>query len=127
MSRPRRQGFTVFEVMIALSIFSLVVVGLATCLNELMDASIQSRREDEILMELETRLSEARRLPLAPGKTELEKDARGVAYEQEVTVLELQNQRQAQLNGLYQLVIRARWPAGEGNQEREAMVYVYQP
>jgi prepilin-type N-terminal cleavage/methylation domain-containing protein len=127
MSRPRRQGFTVFEVMIALSIFSLVVVGLATCLNELMDASIQSRREDEILMELETRLSEARRLPLAPGKTELEKDSRGVVYEQEVTVLELQNQRQAQLNGLYQLVIRARWPAGEGNQEREAMVYVYQP
>ena len=123
----RKQGFTVFEVMLALAIFSLVMVSLAVALEKTMDAFVISKKESLIRQNLESHLSQVRQQPLQVGTQSLGQDNDGVDYESEVKPLELTNQRNVTLVNLYQLIIRARWVENGTKEERLASIYVYQP
>ena len=59
MNRPapsteRKEGFTLVEVMLALGVFAIAVVGLITALNTAMQAAIEVRERSLLRAELET-------------------------------------------------------------------------
>jgi prepilin-type N-terminal cleavage/methylation domain-containing protein len=122
-------GFTLFEVMLAIMLFSFAVIGLATALNRALDASTIRRRETEVRNGLENTLAELRLQPLQPGKLSTGKpDARGVVYSTEVKVADtLETEQKDKLTGMYIVTVTANWKTGSEDQERQVQLYVYQP
>jgi type II secretory pathway pseudopilin PulG len=126
-SRNSHAGFTLLEVLLAITVFVLAVVGLATALSRTLDASVIRRRETEIRFGIENTIAELRLAPLQPGKLETEPDARGVVYSTEVTVVDdLETEQKEKLSGIFRVQVRARWKQGAEDQERVEEMYVYQ-
>src|SRR5476649_406946 len=86
-----RRGFTILEVMLATLLLSTAIIGLAICLNKTIEVESFRRREAEVQTQLQSRLAEARVMPLKIGIETLEPDSKGVVYEKEVTALQLVN------------------------------------
>jgi prepilin-type N-terminal cleavage/methylation domain-containing protein len=121
------RAFTLLEVMLALAIFSMAILGLALSLQEMIEASLESRRDNEVRRELDSRLATFRQKQIQPGTQDLGQDQAGRTYEGETTLLELKNQRNVALHGLYRLTVRTKWKAGATEEERSCSLYVYQP
>ena len=109
----------------ATAIFALVAVALAVSLNEAISAAVRLKRETQIVWSLDSRLAEARVERLVLGKKTAEPDSDGVAYEKEVTPLQMRNKKNDFLGGLYNIKITARWKAQNRDEELFAQTYVY--
>jgi type II secretory pathway component PulJ len=123
----RGHGFVLLEVILATGIFALAGIGLAVALNNLAQTYHQSRQVEAVRIELESRLTEARVGRVREGSEQSEADARGVVYEKIITQLQISNDEQIVLTGLYEISITARWQEGGASQQEKASVYVYQP
>lgn len=122
-----RSAFTLLEMVISLGILSTALVALIGVLQNCVGASTQIERQSHIRRNLESRLAEIRSQFLQPGKQTTERDLFGVVYEAEITPLELFNQNEELLHGLYRIKIRAKWKDGKTNQEDECEIIAYQP
>ncbi len=119
-------GLLLFEVLLAVTIFSLAAVSLAVALSETLDAFREIRRESEIRVQLQTALAETTGQRLSPGKETLPLGNGSVVYSREITTLERENQFREPITGLYQVLIRADWQEGSRKRDREVLQYVYQ-
>jgi type II secretory pathway component PulJ len=126
-TRRSLRAFTLFEVMLALAIFSMAILGLALSLQKMVEASLETRQDNEVRRELDSRLAIFRQKQIQPGTQDLGQDKAGRVYEGETTLLELKNRRNVALNGLYRLTVRTKWKAGATEEERSCSLYVYQP
>ena len=128
MRGEREQGYLLLEVIIALTVFSLVAVGLAQALNSSIDSANFLRREAEIRRGLSSVLAEARAMPKREQMT-LEKadEVLGVKYRTELEELEFVNLEREQVNGLYLLKATAKYNVDGKEVEDGAEVYVYRP
>lgn len=113
--------------MLATAIFAMVATALAVCLNGTIGAGLHVQRETGVLLNLESRLAEARLTRLIPGKGTSKPDAGGIVYELEISLLDLKNDKNQPLNGLYALKITARWKEQNQDEEQVARTYVFQP
>ncbi|NJK93390.1 MAG: hypothetical protein HC904_17195 [Blastochloris sp.] len=121
------RAYILLEVILAAGIFAVAGISLASALNTMANVYLKARTEAEVRLEMETRLAQARILPLTPMKERSEPDARGVVYEKEVSLLEITNDDKVVLTNLYRLSLRAFWKEGREDQEELAEIYVYQP
>ena len=124
--RQLRSAFTLLEVMLAVTVFSIGVLGLLTALNTTVDAAKGFDREAQVALALQNQLAEAREAEwTGPGVETEGPDELGVTYTREIEPLDLQNRDGRPLDRLYRLKITASWGA-EGNEETQvAEVYVY--
>ncbi len=124
------QGFTLIEVIIALSLFALAVVGLAVALDRLVQASIVSRNDDELRQQMASRVDEATFLPietLEEGRQE-DPDPLGVTYSMRAERTdEFRNLAEEELTGLWWVTVRAEWTEGREKQEWEEKFLRYSP
>jgi hypothetical protein len=102
---------TLFEVILALAIFSTAAVALVTALNAIGMATLEARNIRAVEQGLEGIIDEESKRPLI---AELEKDikpgADGVSYHVRVTpVTDVRNQMGTQLNNLFRIVVTAKW------------------
>jgi len=110
--QPRSpRGMTLFEVILALAIFSTAAVALVTALNAIGMATLEARNIRAVEQGLEGIIDEESKRPLI---AELEKDikpgADGVSYHVRVTpVTDVRNQMGTQLNNLFRIVVTAKW------------------
>ena len=118
-------GFTLLEVMLAVMIFALAVVGLLTALNTTIGSVSAFNRQAQVRQALQTRLAEAREIDFAEGSTSSEPDEWGVTYTTDITPLDLQNRDGRLLDHLYSLRITANWSQGGEDETDTAEVYVY--
>jgi hypothetical protein len=123
----RGKGYILLEVILAVGIFTLAGMSLVLALNNVADVFVQARTTSEIRSNLETRLSQMRIAPVAPGREKSEPDSQGVVYEQEVALLELVNDDKVILSNLYRMTVTAYWREGKDEMSEKAEVYVYQP
>lgn len=72
------------EVVLALSIFIVAVVGLLRCLNAGLDADFEQQRLTNMRLNLQNLLAEAQALPPAPEKTDFPEDVFHVKYRREI-------------------------------------------
>jgi Tfp pilus assembly protein PilV len=120
-------GYLLLEVILALTIFSIAVMGLMQSLNVAISSSSSLNRENDIRVGVRSFLEEIRRKPLADMATTYEDPRLGVTYTSTVEELELRDRNGTRLRNLYTLHVAVTY--GEGNDKREetADVYVYKP
>ena len=125
--RTPHSAFILLEVVIAIGVFLMAITGIVVALNTIIDSSLAVRKENAILVKMETRLAEARFLPLQEGTfPDEEPDVDGVLFTRVVTPLELQNKDQVPLGNLFQVQIVASWVDGFRKENQTAEIYVLQ-
>lgn len=127
LTRPSRRGSMLLEVMLAMGIFAIGVVGFAICLQKTMETVNYSRAETRIRQELQTRMEDLRQKRFVVETKSDDPDALGVQYTHEITLLQIESDRKTLLNNLYDVKVTAHWKEGGQDQERSTEVYVYQP
>lgn len=120
-------GVFLFEVILAVSILSLVLIALVASLNKTLDSSADEQKLLSIRHELNNYLAEARGDPLKAGSKNLGTDDIDVSYTRKVQELKLTNDEKTVLNDLYLLTLTANWTDGGIAQQNKIEIYVYQP
>ena len=123
-----RDGYVLLETIIALTVFAIVVTGLAQALHASLDAANVLRRQATIRRGLESLLVEAR------SKTKREEMAMnyrdeglGIEYRSELEELKWINRRGRPVKSLYILRVAATDPKAAKPLLDKAEVYVYRP
>lgn len=126
----KARGFTLFEVLIALSMFVLALGGLAVALDKIVDASMFLREDAEIRRGLDSWADQAMVLPIATLEQgrESEPDPLGVTYSLSAEpAADFRNNKDEELGGLWWVTVRARWKDGDEEQTWEEKFLRYQP
>ncbi len=129
---PRRRAFLLLEVIIALTVFSLVAVGLAVALQSSIDASNRLARDLAIREGLEGMLVEARTKPKTKEMAFSRRDEKlAVEFRTEIEPLVFTNFRGEPVEGLWLLRALAQpvAPSTDGTeiQTQSIDLYVYRP
>jgi len=101
------QGFTLFEVLLALAVFALAVVGLATAMDTALQSALEVRERSALRAELESQLATRQGFPLNAEHLTIEaKDNRGISVEETLTPHPLKNQKGDEIQNIKQLTIK---------------------
>ncbi len=125
--RPARGGMVLFEVIIALSIFAVVSLGLIIALDHSFDAAEDRNVADKAARGLRNQLALLHAGPLNPGASTLPDDGSGTTYHLDVEPAPMTDQRKQPLLGLYLATITATWKEGKAVETQSVSQLVYQP
>ena len=120
-------GFTILEVMLAVMIFGIAVLGLLTALRTTIETAHSFDMEGKIALSIQNQLAEAKEIDFKAGTETDGPDEMGVLYTRDIAPLQLENQNGHSLNGLYSIRITATWGLCGPDQTQTAEVYVYKP
>jgi prepilin-type N-terminal cleavage/methylation domain-containing protein len=125
--RRLHSAFTLFEVLLALSVFSMAAVALVATLNQIGEAAFEARQFRTIELNLESLLDEYSKMPQLEELTEeLKGDGDGISYRIEVSrVTDLQNQDGLPLDGIFRILVVAQWKEGRDAMSLEAETMRY--
>jgi len=132
-TRPATQAYVLLEIIVALTVFALVVGGLASVLHGSLDSANTLRRTATIRRGMEALLVEAR---LKPKREEMALTATdeslGIEYRSSLEELKWINRRGQPVRGLYILRVEARdqraSPLNSTSEPTDsAEIYVYRP
>lgn len=124
----RRDGYVLLEIIIALTVFAVVVTGLAGALHSSLDAANLLRRQAAIRRGLESILVEAKARPKREEMPmKYRDDALGIEYHSELEELKWVNRRRQPVKGLYILRAVATDLRLAKPLKETAEVYVYRP
>lgn len=127
-SPPRIQrAYILFELIIALTIFSIGVLGLAQSLNASMEVANILNKEQRLRIGLRSFVEEIRRKPLNEMVSTLADPALGVTYTSTVEPVSLTMTRGGTLSDMYNLKVIASYSVGNELREESVDVYVYKP
>ena len=128
MKVPNSHAYILFEVMIAVAIFSIAAVGLANSLNATIEAANYLDRQTAIRYGLESILAEAKQKPKRDEMViQIEDEVLGVNYRTEIEPLSLVNQKGDALDGLYRLIAIAEYHDAHNERREQVEVYVHRP
>jgi prepilin-type N-terminal cleavage/methylation domain-containing protein len=125
--RRSSNGFVLWEIMLALTIFAVVAVALTTALQQTVETSILLRDESQVRLEIQNLLAEATSVKVKPGKSEIQTGDGRVRYEREIRAVEAKTARGEVLRDLYEIVIKASWKSSGRDRSDGAALVVYQP
>ena len=128
--RPRRRGFLLLEVLLALGVFGMAATGFAMALHRTAELASLAQRKVKITRLLESALAEAMSYPV------LEEGVTSVAVEEMVeadlqidTTIELlpeiENEDGQLLQEMYRIEVRAVWWDNAERQEQVAETWRY--
>ena len=122
-------GYILLELVIALTIFSIAVLGLARSLSTALEVANSLNKENAIRIGLRSFLEEARRKKTTAEMAMTATDDRlGCTYSSVIEEAGLQNKDGKNLADLYKLTATATLPGVTDEQQPEPVtVYVYQP
>lgn len=123
-----RHGFMLFEVMIAVTIFALGVIGLGVCMNNCLRADQFKEEEARARRLLENRMAEilAGTIPATDKSVEEFKDAfAGMKLKTTRLPLKLKNEDGIDIVGLFAITLEAQWVSEGEEQARDLSFYVY--
>jgi type II secretion system protein I len=119
-----RQGFTLFEVLIALGVFAIAVTGLAIGLQSAVEAALSARQRALARFVIESRLAAAMTDPPLDGKRTIDARANnGVTVEETFEQIELQDTNGQIIPGMWKLQVTAKFSADGTSERAEIMVF----
>jgi type II secretory pathway pseudopilin PulG len=123
------RGYILLELVIALTIFSIAVLGLARSLSTALEVANSLNKDNAIRIGLRSFLEEARRKKTTAEMAMTAADDRlGCTYSSVIEEAGLQNSDGRNLADLYKLTATATLPGVTDEQQPEPVtVYVYQP
>ncbi|MEM7386711.1 MAG: hypothetical protein AAF514_17375 [Verrucomicrobiota bacterium] len=125
MSVDRREGYLLFEVMIALTVFGLVAVGLATAMNTAIDASHAVDKDRAIRHGLTSILQESQARPKKQMAFSVKDERLQVEYKTELIPLQFANQDGEPVENLFILRATASFEESNLPQRQVAEIYVH--
>ena len=124
MSRRKlshRSGFTLFEVLIALAVFMMAVIGIATALNTAIQSALEVRQRSMLRTELESQLAIRMGDPLEKeGLVLAAKDNHGIRVEERLQPFVGKDREGREIQHLATLTITA----SIGNHSERASILV---
>ena len=133
MSRPfhsrSTQGMVLFEVVIALFIFTMVAFSLVLALDRTFDAGMERNEIDVALRGLENQMALLHSGPLLTGERDAPDDGTGVVYHLSIQPEQMRDQKGQPVPNMYRATITATWKSHAGGQpnERDVSELIYQP
>jgi len=123
--KPPAAAFSLFEVIVALGVFAISVLGLAMALDSSVQAALEARERAFARMQLDSRLSACLADPPVSGRRVIEaRDNQGVRIEETLIPYEVKTTNNLVVTGLWKLKILADW----GDQKKEtAEIVLYKP
>ncbi len=121
------RGYILLELIIALSIFSIGVLGLARTLNASMEVANILNKEQRIRIGLRSFVEEIRRKPMTEMATTITDPALEVTYTSSLEPVSLIMTRGGTLADMYNLKVIASYTVGAELREETVDVYVYKP
>ncbi len=108
MSSLRTRAFTLFEVMLALGIFAIAIVGLVSVIDTAIGTALDVREKSRMRIEMESRLAYCLADPPYPEKRILsEEKNHGIRIEETLEPWPLKDRNGREVTGLGKLVIKA--------------------
>ncbi len=126
-SSKRPRGYILFELVIALTIFALAVLGLAKALNQALETANLLKRDQIIRIGMRNHLEEIRRKPISEMSITKMDTTYGVTYTSSTEPVSLKTTNGGTLSDLYNLTIKATSSFDGVPQEDTLNVYVYKP
>jgi type II secretory pathway pseudopilin PulG len=124
-NRRLAPAYILLELIIALSIFSIAVLGLANSLSTSVEVSNILNRDNVVQIGMRSFIEELRKKPLADMSTSYTDTALGITYTSKMEQLGFKTQRGETLADLYELQVVATYTFG--NEERTDNVRLYFP
>ena len=125
--RRARRGMVLFEVVIALTIFTLVSFSLVTALDSAFDAAMDRNEIDVAIRGLENQIALLHAARVLPGEKDLPDDGSGVLYHLAVEQEQLQDQKKQPVPNIDRATLTATWKSRGQAQERDVSELIYQP
>lgn len=117
-----RDGFTLFEVLIALAVFALAVTGLAIALESIVQTALEARQRTLSRIELESRLAYDMVDPPIQGDRSLSAaENHGFEITESATQENLEDGEGHPLTGIYRLKITSKM--GNATDSLETLIY----
>lgn len=126
-SSKRPRGYILFELVIALTIFALAVLGLAKALNQALETANLLKRDQIIRIGMRNHLEEIRRKPISEMSITKMDTTYGVTYTSSTEPVSLKTTNGGTLSDIYNLTIKATSSFDGVPQEDTLNVYVYKP
>lgn len=127
LTARKKNGFVLWEMLLALSIFCIVALSLTTALEQAADTARLLRQDSQVRHDLESILAETSVTKLAAGKDEIPLGDQRVHYEREVVPIQAKNSKGQPLDHLWRVIVRARWQETNRSRSSQADLIVYQP
>jgi type II secretory pathway component PulJ len=115
------------EVVIALTIFAVVSLGLVIALNESFSAAQDRNAADASARGLRNQLALLRAAPLAAGDRDLPDDGSGMTYHLTIAPEQMNDQKKQPVLGLLRATITAHWKRDGQVESQEISELIYQP
>lgn len=127
--RPRQapHAYILFELVLALTIFSIAVLGLAKSLNQAMETANLLRKDQIVRIGMRNFFEEIRNKPLAKMTTTKTDTTYGITFSSTTEALSLKTTSGSVLSDMYKLTIHATSSFDGVPQEDTLTVYVYKP
>ncbi len=122
-----RQGYILLELVIALSIFAIGVLGLARTLNSSMEVANILNKDQRVRIGMRSFLEEIRRKPLNEMRASNTDVTTGVTYTSTAEPVSLIMTNGNTMTDLYDLKVVASYAVGNEQREESVDVYVYKP
>jgi type II secretory pathway pseudopilin PulG len=129
LHRSARRGMVLFELIIALTVFTLVAFALVIALNSAFTVATERNQIDAATRGLENQIALLHAAQLVPQDKDLDDDGSGSGILYHLTILSEQafDQKKQPLLGLYRVTITAKWTSNGQPYERQVSELVYQP
>jgi hypothetical protein len=125
--RRSRRGMVLFELVIALTVFTLVAFALVIALNAALNAAMERNQIDTATRGLENQAALLHAAQIFPEDRDLDDDGSGILYHRTIQPEQVFDQKKQPLTGLYRVVITAKWTSDGQPYERHVSELVYQP
>jgi hypothetical protein len=122
-----RQGMVLFEVVMALFIFTLVAFSLVMALDSAFDAAMDRNEVDVALRGLQNQRELLHAARVLPGDNDLPDDGSGILYHLSVAQEQMRDQKQQPVPNMLRVTITATWKSHGQAQERDITELIYQP
>jgi hypothetical protein len=122
-----RRGMVLFEVVIALFIFTLVAFSLVIALNSAFDAAMERNEIDVAIRGLENQMVLLHSGRVLPGENDLPDDGSGILYHVSIAQEQMQDQKGQPVPNMYRATITATWKSSGQVKERDVSELIYQP
>tara|TARA_R110002049_G_C8933921_1_gene544407 strand:+ start:361 stop:759 length:399 start_codon:yes stop_codon:yes gene_type:complete len=123
----RHRGYILFELVIALTIFSIAVLGLARSLANTLEVANILNRDQRLRVGMRSFIEEIRLKPLAEMSTTFTDEASGITYTSSMEPVSLETSSGNTLPDMYNLQVIATYGFAGEQRSDDVSVYVYKP
>ena len=115
------------EVVMALTIFTLVAFSYVMALDAAMDAAENRNDIDAATRGLENQIALLHASPVVPTDKDLPADGSGITYHVTIVPEQVKNEEKKLVTGIYRVTLTAKWKSGGYTEDRSVSQLIYQP